>query len=33
VEWEVPLPSGEDHGHFVLHPDGKTVAFGADDLL
>jgi WD40 repeat protein len=32
VEWEVPLPSGEDHGHFALHPDGKTVAFGADDL-
>jgi hypothetical protein len=32
VEWELALPSKEDYGNFALHPDGKTLAFGADDL-
>lgn len=32
VEWEVALPSKEDHASLALHPDGVTVAFGADDL-
>lgn len=32
MEWEIALPSGEDNSSFALHPDGRTVVYGSDDL-